>query len=166
MYPQMTKKNKKMAKSHFLPHQALPMSNSVAWQLVYHNLNTKDKIKFYVSWLSAGPWERIAPSKPAKMAKIAENGQDPPLWPLQNVGWHSEVSSILQGSKWYNPLHRYWIVVENWFEEGVAAGAPFRGWHFARSGWGWPCIQNWHSPQKMKIFFELFPCWAGVRFKR
>ena len=32
--------------------------------------------------------------------------------------------------------------MKNWYEKGVASGAPPRGWHMARWGWGWPCTKN------------------------
>ena len=70
MYPQMTKKEQKVAKSHFCHRQALPISKSVTYHLVYHLLNTKDKHSYMPAGLSAGPWEHIAPSNPTKMAKL------------------------------------------------------------------------------------------------
>ena len=87
----------------------------------------------------------------SKLAKMAQNGQNPALWPLLNVGWHWAVNSISLCIKWYNPLHRHWIEVKKriWGGGGLR-GAP-QGVTFGQMGLGVTMHQK--SWKKIKIFF-------------
>ena len=83
---------------------------------------------------------------------MAQNSQNPALWPLLNVGWHWAVNSISLCIKWYNPLHRHWIEVKKriWGGGGLR-GAP-QGVTFALMGLG--VTMNQKSWKKKKIFFS------------
>ena len=107
----------------------------------------------------------------SKLEKMAQNGQNPALWPLVNVGWHWAVNSISLCIKWYNPLHRHLIEVKKliWAGGGLR-GAP-QGVTFGQMGLGVTMHQkSWKKNEKnffqvVKIFLESFTGRVGVRLK-